>query len=142
MNEPQERCEPRQSARDSRHCFEVLLAKLELLDLPGGCHGELRYESDGSRHLERRQTFATPRDQLVIRCVLPIRARFTFTDGTTAEYSYPVDVWIHGARYTRTYALGGKQIARIELDPDHRLIDIDRKNNVWAAGGTLSSTQP
>jgi hypothetical protein len=77
------------------------------------------------------------------RGVLPIRARFTFTDGTTANYSYPAEVWMHdGRRYTRAYALGGKHIARIELDPDHRLIDIDRSNNVWSAGGVLSSTRP
>ncbi|HZS61603.1 MAG TPA: M1 family metallopeptidase [Gemmatimonadaceae bacterium] len=75
------------------------------------------------------------------RGVLPIRARFTFSDGTTAEYSYPADVWIKGRQYTRTYVTKGKTITRIELDPDHRLIDIDRSNNVWSVSGSLSSTQ-
>ena len=77
------------------------------------------------------------------RGVLPLHARFTFTDGTTVDYTYPADIWMHdGRRYTRTYAFAGKHVARIELDPDHRLIDIDRRNNVWSAGGTLSSTRP
>jgi hypothetical protein len=33
----------------------------------------------------------------------------------------------------RQYAFHGKHVARIELDPDHVLIDIDRGNNVWLA---------
>jgi hypothetical protein len=77
------------------------------------------------------------------RGVLPIHAHFTFTDGTAVDCTYPAEVWMHdGRRYTRTYVFAGKHVARIELDPDHRLIDIDRRNNVWSAGGTLSSTQP
>jgi hypothetical protein len=27
----------------------------------------------------------------------------------------------------------GKRVVKIELDPDHRLVDIDRSNNVWTA---------
>jgi hypothetical protein len=77
------------------------------------------------------------------RGVLPIHARFTFTDGTTADYRYPAEVWSHDSRrYARQYALAGKHLARIELDPDHRLIDVDRSNNVWSAAGTLSATRP
>ena len=32
----------------------------------------------------------------------------------------------------------GKRLAKIELDPDRRLVDIDRSNDIWtptAAGG-------
>lgn len=66
------------------------------------------------------------------RGVLPIRARFTFTDGTAQEFDYPAEVWsTNTRRYVRTYAFVKKQVARIELDPDARLVDIDRKNNVW-----------
>ena len=70
------------------------------------------------------------------RGVLPIRVRFTFSDGTTQDYAYPAEVWARDARrYVRQYAFAGKHIARIELDPEHRLIDIDRDNNVWLANG-------
>jgi hypothetical protein len=27
----------------------------------------------------------------------------------------------------------GKKVVKIELDPDHRLVDIDRTNNTWTA---------
>jgi aminopeptidase N len=66
------------------------------------------------------------------RGVLPIVARFTFSDGTTEEYRYPALVWsMNTTRYIRRYEFAGKHVTRIELDPDHRLIDIDRSNNVW-----------
>lgn len=68
------------------------------------------------------------------RGVLPIRARFTFGDGTTEDFHYPAEVWsTNTTRYLRRYTFTGKHVTRIELDPDHRLIDIDRSNNVWAA---------
>jgi hypothetical protein len=68
------------------------------------------------------------------RGVLPIRARFTFSDGTTQEFLYPAEVWaINQRRYVRTYDFAGKRLTRIELDPDRRLIDVSRANNVWTA---------
>ena len=68
------------------------------------------------------------------RGVLPIRARFTFTDGSTEDVDYPALVWsTNSSRYTREYDFSGKKIARIDIDPDHRLIDIDRTNNTWIA---------
>jgi len=71
------------------------------------------------------------------RGVLPIRARFTFADGTTQEYRYPAEVWsTNTTHYVRRYSFVGKHVSRIELDPDHLLIDIDRSNNVWTAPPT------
>lgn len=70
--------------------------------------------------------------------MLPIRVRFTFADGTTETQAYPVEVWSRDARrYVRQYAFPGKHVARIELDPDHMLIDIDRGNNVWLASSRV-----
>ncbi len=68
------------------------------------------------------------------RGVLPIRARFTFNDGTVQDFDYPAEVWsTNSSRYLREYRFVGKQPVRIELDPDSRLIDIDRANNSWRA---------
>ena len=68
------------------------------------------------------------------RGVLPIRARFTFSDGTTQDLDYPAEVWsTNTTRYVRHYIFKGKHVTRVELDPDHRLIDVDRSNNVWTA---------
>ncbi len=68
-----------------------------------------------------------------MRGVLPIRARFTFTDGSTQEFDYPAEVWsTNTTHYIRRYTFG-KKVAKIELDPDHLLVDVDRSNNTWTA---------
>jgi len=66
------------------------------------------------------------------RGVLPIRVRFTFSDGSRQDFMYPAEVWaINQHRYVRTYDFRGKTVTRIELDPDKRLVDVNRENNVW-----------
>ena len=73
------------------------------------------------------------------RGVLPIRVRFTFTDNTTRDFTYPAEVWsTNTVRYLRTYRFPGQVLAKVELDPDHRLVDVDRKNNVWGASAAAS----
>ena len=74
------------------------------------------------------------------RGVLPIHARFTFSDGSTANYDYPAEVWsTNTTHYARTYSFPGKSLTRIELDPDHRLLDVDRANNVWRTAATAGA---
>lgn len=66
------------------------------------------------------------------RGVLPIRARLTFSDGSTQELKYPAEVWsLNSTRYARQFAFEGKTLTRIEIDPEQRLVDFDRSNNVW-----------
>ncbi len=68
------------------------------------------------------------------RGVLPLRVRFTFSDATTQDYEYPAEIWSTDSRqYARTYTFLNKRVARIEIDPDGRLVDVDRKNNRWEA---------
>ena len=68
------------------------------------------------------------------RGIEPIRARFTFTDGSRQDFNYPAEVWSTNTRmYAREYAFVGKKLAKIELDPENRLVDVDRSNNVWPA---------
>jgi hypothetical protein len=68
------------------------------------------------------------------RGVLPIHARFTFSDGSTENFDYPAEVWSRNTvHYQRSYAFRGKTVSRIELDADRRLPDVDRTNNVWGA---------
>jgi hypothetical protein len=66
------------------------------------------------------------------RGVLPIHARFTYSDGSVESYDYPAEVWsTNTTHYMRRYNVSGKTLTRIELDPDKRLVDIDRTNNTW-----------
>lgn len=65
------------------------------------------------------------------RGVLPIRARFTFEDGTTQDFDYPAEVWsTNTGFYLRKYGFP-KKVAKVEIDPDHRLVDLERANNVF-----------
>ncbi len=67
------------------------------------------------------------------RGVLPIRATFTFSDGSKEEFVYPAEVWSTNSRgYIRSYKFVGKRLAKIEIDPEMRLLDIDRANNTWS----------
>ncbi|MGI8508822.1 MAG: M1 family metallopeptidase [Gemmatimonadaceae bacterium] len=68
------------------------------------------------------------------RGVLPIRARFSFSDGTVQDFNYPAEVWsTNTSQYMRQYSFVGKMLKRIDLDPDNRLLDVDRSNNTWLA---------
>ncbi|MEP6991247.1 MAG: M1 family metallopeptidase [bacterium] len=68
------------------------------------------------------------------RGVLPIHARFTYSDGSVENHDYPAEVWsTNTTHYMRRYTLTGKTLTRIELDPDKRLVDDDRTNNVWGS---------
>ncbi len=68
------------------------------------------------------------------RGVLPILARFTFSDGTTQDFKYPALVWsTNSTRYVREYDFTGKKVTRIDVDPDHLIVDVDRSNNTWLA---------
>lgn len=68
------------------------------------------------------------------RGVLPIRARFTFSDNSTQDVAYPAEVWsLNSTRYLRSFTFTGKTITKVEVDPEGRLVDFDRSNNVWTA---------
>ena len=64
---------------------------------------------------------------------LPIFLRLTFDDGTTASLALPVDAWNQGPRFTRTVR-SPRRVVRAEVDPDGRLPDDDRSNNVREVG--------
>ena len=66
------------------------------------------------------------------RGVLPILARFTFEDGTSQDFRYPAEVWsTNTGFYLRRYGFA-KKVAKVEVDPDRRLVDLDRANNVFS----------
>jgi hypothetical protein len=71
------------------------------------------------------------------RGVLPIHARFTFSDGSVENYDYPAEVWsTNTTHYVRRYRFVGKKPTGIELDPEKRLVDLNRDNNKWGSVGT------
>jgi len=66
------------------------------------------------------------------RGVLPILVKFTFNDGSTQDFAYPAEVWsTNPLYYDRFYDFRGKTVTKIQIDPDNRIVDIDRDNDVW-----------
>jgi hypothetical protein len=56
------------------------------------------------------------------------------------NYDYPAEVWsTNTTRYIREYTFKGKTLSRIDLDPDNRLVDVNRANNHW---GTAPGAPP
>ncbi|MFL5560166.1 MAG: M1 family metallopeptidase [Gemmatimonadaceae bacterium] len=77
------------------------------------------------------------------RGVLPIHARFTFSDGSTQNFDYPAEVWsTNTSQYLRQYEFAGKRVVQIEVDPDKRIPDIDRGNNKWVSGTARVTPHP
>lgn len=81
-------------------------------------------------------------DSLIVRYrnyargVLPLHVKMTFNDGSTQTYDYPAEIWsTNTSFYDRLYMIPGKKIAKIELDPDEKSVDINRANNVWPRTG-------
>jgi hypothetical protein len=66
------------------------------------------------------------------RGVLPLHVRFTFADGSTQNDDYPAEIWsTNTSFYDRFYTFTGKKLTKVQIDPDNRVVDINRENNVW-----------
>lgn len=64
--------------------------------------------------------------------VMPAIVRIDFTDGTTGTRSIAAERWFPGSRtLTERIPLGGRTIRSVTIDPENRLPDLDRSNNVW-----------
>ncbi len=60
----------------------------------------------------------------------PVPVRVTYTDGTIAEETIPVEEWLSDKKVAKIYFEPGT-VTRVEIDPNQFLPDVDRSNNVW-----------
>ena len=62
---------------------------------------------------------------------MPIKMEVTYTDGSVDRFDLPVEVW----RYNeQTFVKGfftSKEVARVVLDPDEVMADVNNENNTW-----------
>ncbi|MHA0318505.1 M1 family metallopeptidase [Sphingomonas melonis] len=65
----------------------------------------------------------TSRDRLV----MPATLRVTYANGTTRDVRLPAETWIRQASTAVSVPAG--TVVKAELDPDHKLPDLDRSNN-------------
>ncbi|HEX4199030.1 MAG TPA: DUF3253 domain-containing protein, partial [Caulobacteraceae bacterium] len=64
--------------------------------------------------------------------VLPATMRIGFKDGSSRDIVIPAETWIQSGYHVVSLD-DGKPIASVTIDPDRRLPDRDRSNNVWTA---------
>ena len=65
---------------------------------------------------------------------MPVTLRITLEDGLRLQREVPVERWLAGHRTAELEFSTPSPVVRVEIDPDHRLPDVDRSNNVWTAG--------
>jgi hypothetical protein len=63
------------------------------------------------------------------KLVLPVTLRVTFADGTKRDAKLPAESWIRESS-ANIPVLSNSPVVRAELDPDHKLPDRNRSNNV------------
>jgi hypothetical protein len=63
------------------------------------------------------------------KLVMPVTLRVDFADGTSKDIRLPAETWIRQAA-TAVPTGGTSKVVRATLDPEHKLPDKDRSNNV------------
>ena len=62
---------------------------------------------------------------------MPGEVKVTRSDSTAVLEKIPVQYWLAGhASYT--FTVSGAPVVRVEIDPEQKLPDVDRKNNSWS----------
>jgi hypothetical protein len=67
------------------------------------------------------------------RLPLPVLLEVTYADGRTVERRVGVAPWLKGKR-TVEVTLPPGTVTRVQIDPEQRLPDVDRSDNVWTTG--------
>jgi aminopeptidase N len=65
------------------------------------------------------------------KLAMPVDLKITQANGKTEVLHLPVNIWQRSGTWSFVYP-STSAITNLEIDPDHQLPDIDRKNNVWS----------
>jgi hypothetical protein len=64
------------------------------------------------------------------KLVMPVTLRVTFANGAKRDIRLPAETWIRQAS-TDVPVVSDSPVVRAELDPDHKIPDKNRANNVF-----------
>ena len=63
--------------------------------------------------------------------IMPLPLLIEYEDGETEELMLPADLWRSDHRMTSTMLIRPKAIARVTLDPNDEIADVDRSDNIY-----------
>ena len=64
--------------------------------------------------------------------VMPVEIEIREANGKVGRVNLPVEVWQRGGKWTFHYN-STDMVTSVEIDPDHKLPDVDLSNNTWSA---------
>jgi hypothetical protein len=64
---------------------------------------------------------------------MPVYVAITREGGAVQRVELPVDPWLAGDRRQTLRVTSSPAVTRVEIDPDARLPDIERRNQVWTS---------
>jgi aminopeptidase N len=76
------------------------------------------------------QTFATVALRRNTSIPFPVRLRIGYADGTTQDFSLPVNIWARGNRFDAVLGVRGR-VTGARLWPDASVPDWNRSNDTW-----------
>lgn len=63
--------------------------------------------------------------------VMPVQLKVEYTDGSESLHSLPVYIWHYTNLWETDIPTEGRAIAKVTVDPNRVMPDLDRKNNIW-----------
>ena len=63
---------------------------------------------------------------------MPVELALLMDDGSTRRLTLPVEIWLHGSRFTALVP-GPRKVNGVVVDPDGKYPDVRRDNNRWPA---------
>jgi hypothetical protein len=61
---------------------------------------------------------------------MPVTIEITEADGTVNRVQLPVEIWQHSGNWRFAYA-NKSRVVKVKIDPDNKVPDVNRNNNVW-----------
>jgi hypothetical protein len=94
-----------------------------------------------STHNTDGQMFATIALHRFTSVPFPVRLRVAYADGTTQDFSFPVDVWARGTRFDAVIP-ARTRITGVRLWPDPSVPDWNPSNDTWGTPPTANPPGP
>lgn len=104
----------------------------DVLDI--GVDGVTQRTTDG-------QAYATISLRRMTSVPFPVRLRVAYSDGTTQDFTVPVNIWARGDRFNAILAVRGT-VTGVRLWPDPSVPDWNASNDTWGKAPAADAAKP